>query len=55
MKLLHSLQTFFGRLLGLLGVVGVVDGSLQTASDIIGILVALVLASRLEITRVKNL
>ena len=54
-KLLHSLETLLGGLLRLLGVVGAVNGGLQTASDVVGVLVALALARRLEVARVKAL
>jgi hypothetical protein len=54
-KLLHSLETLLGGLLRLLGVVGVVNGGLETASDVIGVLVTLALASRLEFAGVKDL
>lgn len=55
MNLLHSLEALLGGLLGLLRVVGVVDGGLQTASDVVGVLVTLRLASLLEVARVENL
>jgi hypothetical protein len=55
MRLLHSLETLLGGLLSLLGIVGVVDGSLETTSDVVGVLVALALASRLEVAGVKDL
>lgn len=51
----HALEAFLGGLLGLLGIVGVVDGSLETTSDVVGVLVALALASRLEVAGVKDL
>jgi hypothetical protein len=54
-KLLHSLEALLGGLLSLLGVIGVVNGGLQTASDVIGVLVALALARRLKVARVKDL
>jgi hypothetical protein len=55
MTLLHPLKALFGRLLGLLGVVGVVDGGLETAGDVVRVLVSLIAASRLEVARVENL
>jgi hypothetical protein len=55
MNLLHSLKALLGGLLSLLRVVGVVDGGLQTASDIVGVLVTLRLASLLEVAGVENL
>ena len=41
MILLHALEALLGRLLGLLGVVGIVDGGFETTSDVVGILVTL--------------
>jgi hypothetical protein len=55
MNLLHSLKALLGGLLSLLRVVRVVDGGLQTASDIVGVLVTLRLASLLEVAGVENL
>jgi hypothetical protein len=55
MNLLHSLKALLGGLLSFLRVVGVVDGGLQTASDIVGVLVTLRLASLLEVAGVENL
>jgi hypothetical protein len=55
MRLLHSLETLLGGLLSLLGVIGVVDGGLETTSDVVVVLVALALASRLEVAGVKDL
>lgn len=55
MRLLHSLEALLGGLLSLLGIVWVVDGSFETASDIIGILITLRLASLLKIARVEDL
>lgn len=54
-KLLHSLEALLSGLLSLLRIVGVVDGGLETASDVVGILVALALASRLEVAGVEDL
>lgn len=54
-NLLHSLEALLGGLLGLLRTVGVVDGGLETASDVVGVLVTLRFASLLEVARVENL
>ena len=55
MSLLHSLEALLGRLLSLLRIVGVVNGGLETASDVVGVLVTLGLPSLLEVARVENL
>lgn len=55
MKLLHSLEALLGGLLSLLRVVGVVDGGLETASDVVGVLVTFRLASLFEVAGVENL
>lgn len=41
MNFLHSIETLLGRLLSLLRVVGVVDGGLQTSSDVVRVLVSI--------------
>ena len=53
MKLLHTLEALLSRLLSLARVVGVVDGSLETPSDIVRVLIALSLGGRLEVTRLE--
>jgi hypothetical protein len=55
MNLLHSLEALLGGLLSILRVVGVIDGGLETASDVVGVLVALRLASLFEVARIKDL
>lgn len=55
MEFLHSLEAFLGGLLGLLRIVWVVDRGLKTASNIVGILVTLSLASLLKVARVEDL
>lgn len=55
MDLLHSLKALLRGLLGLFGVVGVVDGGLETSSDIIWVLVSLRLAGLFEVARIKDL
>lgn len=55
MYLLHSLEALLGGLLSILRVVWVIDGGLQTASNVVGVLVTLILASGLEVAGVKNL
>ena len=55
MNFLHSLKALFGRLLGLFGGVRVVNGGLETASDVVGILITLIAASGLKVARVENL
>lgn len=55
MNLLHSLKALLSGLLSLLRVVAVVDGSLETASDVVGVLVSLRLAGLLEVARIENL
>ena len=55
MNFLHSLKALLGGLLSFLGVIGVVYGGLEPASNIVRILVALRLANRFEVARIKNL
>lgn len=55
MNLLHSLEAILGRLLGLLRVVGIVDGGFEASSDVVGVLAGIVLTSRVEVARVENL
>jgi hypothetical protein len=55
MNPLHSLEALLGGLLCLLRIVGVVDGGLKTASDVIGVLVTRRLAGLLEVARVEDL
>ena len=55
MEFLHFLQTLLGGLLRFFGVVGVVDGSLKTACDVVGILFTFRLGGGLKVTGLQNL
>lgn len=54
-EFLHFLQTLLGGLLRFFGVVGVVDGSLKTACDVVGILFTFRLGGGLKVTGLQNL
>lgn len=53
--LLHSFETFLGGLLSFLRLIGVVHGGLETASNVVRVLVGIVPASRAKVARIEDL